>query len=108
MESVVSWNPREVSIWLEKKGHSKYSRILTEDHCIDGRALLLINEADLKSPPISINVLGDIKRLMLDIRQLKVENRQTLLQLGFDPISLLTKPVCSCTCLWNSIPTRSI
>jgi len=31
---------------------------------------------------------------MLDIRQLKVENRQTLLQLGFDPISLLTKPVC--------------
>jgi len=32
---------------------------------------------------------------MLDIRQLKVENRQTLLQLGFDPISLLTKPVCS-------------
>jgi len=32
---------------------------------------------------------------MLDIRQLKVENRQTLLQLGFDPISLLTKPVCN-------------
>lgn len=32
---------------------------------------------------------------MLDIRQLKVENRQTLLQLGFDPISLLSKPVCS-------------
>lgn len=95
MEPVVNWNPREVSIWLEKKGHSKYSRILTEDHCIDGRALLLINEADLKSPPISINVLGDIKRLMLDIRQLKVENRQTLLQLGFDPISLLTKPVCN-------------
>lgn len=31
---------------------------------------------------------------MLDIRQLKVENRQTLIQLGFDPISLLTKPVC--------------
>lgn len=31
---------------------------------------------------------------MLDIRQLKVENRQALLQLGFDPISLLTKPVC--------------
>jgi len=56
MEPVVNWNPREVSIWLEKKGHSKYSRILTEDHCIDGRALLLINEADLKSPPISINV----------------------------------------------------
>lgn len=56
MSSVVNWSPREVSIWLEKKGHSKYSRLLTEDHCIDGRALLLINEADLKCPPININV----------------------------------------------------
>lgn len=56
MNPVINWCPREVSAWLEKKGHSKYSRLLTEDHCIDGRALLLINEADLKSPPISINV----------------------------------------------------
>ncbi|XP_050541012.1 ceramide phosphoethanolamine synthase-like isoform X3 [Daktulosphaira vitifoliae] len=40
-------------------------------------------------------VLGDIKRLMLDIRQLKVENRQSLIQLGYDPISLLSKPICS-------------
>lgn len=56
MSSVVNWSPHEVSVWLEKKGHSKYSQLLTEDHCIDGRALLLINEADLKCPPISINV----------------------------------------------------
>lgn len=56
MSSVINWSPREVSIWLEKKGHGKYCQSLTEDHCIDGRALLLINEADLKCPPISINV----------------------------------------------------
>lgn len=56
MSSVVNWSTREVLVWLEKKGHGKYSRLLTEDHCIDGRALLLINEADLKCPPISINV----------------------------------------------------
>lgn len=56
MSSVVNWSPRDVSIWLEKKGHGKYSRLLAEDHCIDGRALLLVNEADLKNPPISINV----------------------------------------------------
>ncbi|XP_050432087.1 sphingomyelin synthase-related protein 1-like [Adelges cooleyi] len=93
MSPVINWTPHEVSEWLVRKGHSKYSHLLAEEHCIDGRSLLLINEADLKSPPISINVLGDIKRLMLDIRQLKVENRQTLLQLGFDPISLLSKPV---------------
>lgn len=56
MSTVVNWSPREVSVWLEKKGHSKYSQLLTVDHCIDGRALLLINEADLKCPPININV----------------------------------------------------
>lgn len=56
MSSVVNWSPQEVSIWLEKKGHGKYCQLLTEDHYIDGRALLLINEADLKCPPISINV----------------------------------------------------
>lgn len=56
MSAVVAWSAREVLVWLEKKGHSKYARLLAEDHCIDGRALLLINEADLKGPPISITV----------------------------------------------------
>lgn len=56
MSVVINWSPRDVSVWLEKKGHSKYSKLLTEDHCIDGRALLLINESDLKTPPININV----------------------------------------------------
>ncbi|XP_050541009.1 sphingomyelin synthase-related protein 1-like isoform X2 [Daktulosphaira vitifoliae] len=95
MDSVINWTSQAVSHWLHKKGHGKYSHLLTEEHCIDGRALLLINETDLKSPPLSIKVLGDIKRLMLDIRQLKVENRQSLIQLGYDPISLLSKPICS-------------
>lgn len=56
MSAVVTWSPEEVSVWLEKKGHSRYARLLTVEHRIDGRALLLINEADLKSPPISIFV----------------------------------------------------
>lgn len=56
MSVVINWSPRDVSDWLEEKGHSKYSKLLTEDHCIDGRALLLINETDLKTSPININV----------------------------------------------------
>lgn len=65
MGPVIDWSPQEVSVWLEKKGHSKYSRLLTEDHCIDGRALLLINEADLKCPPISINVCFPCSKILL-------------------------------------------
>lgn len=56
MSIAINWSPQDVSIWLEKKGHGKYSKLLTEDHCIDGRALLLINETDLKTSPINITV----------------------------------------------------
>lgn len=54
-EQVLKWTADKVSDWLVEKGFSKYSNVFKE-HKIDGKALLLINEADLKSAPISINV----------------------------------------------------
>lgn len=42
---------------------------------------------------------------MLDIRQLKVENRQILIELGLDPISLITKPVCGSHAYGNQFRT---
>ncbi|XP_073990107.1 ceramide phosphoethanolamine synthase-like isoform X2 [Rhodnius prolixus] len=53
-EQVLKWTADKVSDWLVEKGFSKYSNVFKE-HKIDGKALLLINEADLKSAPISIN-----------------------------------------------------
>ncbi|KAL1139212.1 hypothetical protein AAG570_009271 [Ranatra chinensis] len=85
----VEWSCEKVANWLKEKGHGKYSSLLCKEHKVDGRALLLITESDLKTPPLNINVLGDIKRLGLDIRQLKVESRQALMERGYDPHTLL-------------------
>jgi len=88
-DHVLNWSPERVGEWLNEKGHSKYTNLFTKEHKIDGRALLLMSETDLKTPPLNLTVLGDIKRLGLDIRQLKVENTHLLLENGYDPQSLL-------------------
>lgn len=86
---VLEWSTDEVAEWLESKGHREYVNLLCNDHSIDGKALLLLTEQDLRSPPLNIQVLGDVKRLALDIRQLKMENMQTLMDHGYDPTTLL-------------------
>ena len=53
---VLEWTTDEVSEWLESKGHREYINLLCNDHCIDGKSLLLLTEQDLKSPPLSIQV----------------------------------------------------
>ncbi|XP_014251083.1 sphingomyelin synthase-related protein 1-like [Cimex lectularius] len=85
---VINWTADDVSGWLSNKGFTKYSGIF-KDNKIDGKALLLIDENDLKSPPLNIKILGDVKRLNLDIKQLKVESSQTLIDSGYDPQTLL-------------------
>uniref|UniRef100_A0A1B6KKU3 SAM domain-containing protein n=1 Tax=Graphocephala atropunctata TaxID=36148 RepID=A0A1B6KKU3_9HEMI len=87
--NVMEWSSESVAEWMENKGHSKYIDLLCKQHNIDGRALLLLTEYDLRSPPLSIQILGDVKRLGLDIRQLKMECRQTLADKGYDPTTLL-------------------
>lgn len=86
---VLEWSTDEVSEWLERKGYREYVYLLCDEHHINGKALLLLTEQDLRSPPLNIQVLGDIKRLALDIRQLKLENRQALMDHGYDPTTLL-------------------
>lgn len=53
---IIEWSPETVAEWLEEKGHSKYVNLLCYQHNIDGKALLLLTECDLKSPPLSIEV----------------------------------------------------
>jgi len=91
-KNVIEWSIEAVADWLKEKGHSKYVDLLCNQHSIDGKALLLLNEHDLRSSPLSIQVLGDVKRLGLDIRQLKMENRQSLVELGYDPVTMLYIP----------------
>ncbi|KAH8035030.1 hypothetical protein HPB51_003871 [Rhipicephalus microplus] len=51
------------------------------EHLIDGRALLTISESDLRKPPLEIRLLGDIKNLMICIRELQWQNVAAVRQL---------------------------
>lgn len=69
---VSDWTSTDVAVWLQDNGFEAYVDLLTVRHCIDGSALLHMEEADLRRSPVSMTVLGDIKRLALSIEQLKV------------------------------------
>jgi len=69
--AVSDWTTDDVAAWLSDVGFGSYSEVLTVQHRVDGRALLHMSESDLRQPPVSMNVLGDIKNLALCISQLK-------------------------------------
>lgn len=66
------WNVQEVTNWLKKEGFSNYTEQF-QRHKIDGLVLVRLTEQDLRSPPLQLAVLGDIKRLHLAIEKLKKE-----------------------------------
>jgi len=76
------WTCEDVCEWLAANGFEQYSELFCTQHKIDGRALLTLTEVDLKQPPLSIRVLGDVKRLLIIIRQLQADNYGSLLRLG--------------------------
>ncbi|XKL61211.1 hypothetical protein PGB90_008268 [Kerria lacca] len=85
---VINWSIDDVLFWLEKKKYLLEIRRLFEIQRIDGRALLLLNEQDVKFM-LSNQPLGCIKKLLLDIQQLKLDNKQMLFDKGYDPNTLL-------------------
>uniref|UniRef100_UPI00358E522A sphingomyelin synthase-related protein 1 isoform X1 n=2 Tax=Myxine glutinosa TaxID=7769 RepID=UPI00358E522A len=68
--SVEKWTTEDVFSWLNNKGFCDYASCMARDHHIDGVALLMLTEFDLRSPPLSIKVLGDIKHLAKEIANL--------------------------------------
>merc|ERR1719187_1503564 len=49
----------------------RYSKILCDTHKIDGPALIMLQEPDLRQPPLQLEVLGDVKRLVYYINSLR-------------------------------------
>ncbi|XP_035256387.1 sphingomyelin synthase-related protein 1-like [Anguilla anguilla] len=80
--SVARWSPKQVARWLEEEGFGEYVDLLCTEHRLDGVSLLTLTEYDLRSPPLKIRVLGDIKRLMLSLRRLRRQNGTALQELG--------------------------
>ncbi|KAG9341133.1 hypothetical protein JZ751_019887 [Albula glossodonta] len=79
---ISSWTPKHVARWLKEEGFCEYVDLLCVQHRLDGASLLTLTEYDLRSPPLELKVLGDIKRLMLSLRRLRQRNGHALQELG--------------------------
>lgn len=68
-DSVRSWSVKQVAEWLEAESFPDYVPLLCDQHRLDGPSLLSLTEGDLRTPPLQMTVLGDIKRLMLAVNR---------------------------------------
>ncbi|XP_066592765.1 ceramide phosphoethanolamine synthase [Prorops nasuta] len=82
-KNVAEWTIEDVKTWLEESGYGAYGNLFAGRHKIDGKALLMLKEDDLKSEGLNIIVLGDMKRLYISIKQLQRENPVVSLELGY-------------------------
>ncbi|XP_054156074.1 sphingomyelin synthase-related protein 1-like [Oppia nitens] len=76
---VNKWSAEDVGNWLSTNGFQRYVQQFRDDHQIDGICLLTLTEDDLRSPPLLIQVLGDIKRLGIALRSLQEANTELVL-----------------------------
>uniref|UniRef100_A0A3P9H8Q1 Sphingomyelin synthase-related protein 1 n=1 Tax=Oryzias latipes TaxID=8090 RepID=A0A3P9H8Q1_ORYLA len=78
----LTWSCNQVAQWLQNEGFGQYVELLCTQHRLDGPSLLALTEADLRGPPLSLSVLGDIKRLTLALHRLQRRNQDQLEELG--------------------------
>jgi len=67
-----------VKRWLVSLGFSRYAKQLCDAHRVDGTALIMLSEEDLKQPPLNLDILGDIKRLSYNINSLRFELKKNI------------------------------
>ena len=79
---VDTWSCDDVAEWLQENGFDSYVNLFCKKHKIDGQVLLTLTEADLKQPPLQIVVLGDLKRLLICLKQLNARNGGVMSELG--------------------------
>lgn len=97
-DAVSVWSCQQVAKWLQDEGFGDYVELLCTQHRLDGLSLLALTEADLRGPPLSLTVLGDIKRLTIALRRLQRQNQSQLEDLGLQftdslPAGLLVNSV---------------
>nr|CAD7392824.1 unnamed protein product [Timema cristinae] len=52
--SVLNWSVDDVECWLKNNDFQNYVFLFCNKHRIDGKALLLLTETDLRTPPLQI------------------------------------------------------
>ena len=55
--SATEWTESHVKQWLTQCGFGSYAHLMCDIHKINGTALLMLSEKDLRSPPLSIEVI---------------------------------------------------
>ena len=70
---VLQWSSGDVKGWLTGLGLGRYAKQLCDQHRVDGPALLMLQEEDLRQPPLSLDILGDIKHLAYHINTLRFD-----------------------------------
>ncbi|XP_074651667.1 sphingomyelin synthase-related protein 1-like [Tubulanus polymorphus] len=77
LDRVVTWTTDDVSDWLTENDLSQYIELLCAKHKLDGKSLLTLTESDLRQPPLNLEIVGDIKRLMIGIWKLQKLNSES-------------------------------
>ncbi|XP_074650215.1 sphingomyelin synthase-related protein 1-like [Tubulanus polymorphus] len=77
LDRVVTWTTDDVSDWLAENDLSQYIELLCAKHKLDGKSLLTLTESDLRQPPLNLEIVGDIKRLMIGIWKLQKLNSES-------------------------------
>jgi len=81
-DDVKNWTCADVKTWLCDQGLVEYVELFCDEHKLDGKSLLLLSENDLKQPPMEIKVLGDVKRIVIALNNVKRNNQTAIQELG--------------------------
>jgi len=83
---VMDWEVGDVRCWMEHAGLGHLSFQVCTENIVDGRTLMMMQEEDVRRPPLELKTLGDIKRFMFKVNGLRgrqsVHNQKDRISLG--------------------------
>lgn len=82
-EAILDWTVQDTKFYLKKEGVSDSAlHALCDVNLVDGKCLLVLNETDFQTEPISKLTLKDRKCLYVFCKLIQRENQHTLVELG--------------------------
>lgn len=80
---VLMWSQNDVEEWLREEGFSdEVVQMLCNEHQVNGKCLLALNEQDFQQEPLKRLNLKDRKCLYISLKALQRDNHNVLLELG--------------------------
>jgi len=71
VKPVTTWSVQDVREWLIHSGLGHLAHAVCTENLIDGQALLMLKEEDLRRHPLILPTLGDIKHLIYRVNTLR-------------------------------------